>query len=157
MEDTNARLLLLKAQLFSMLALLGALMLITSFLAYRQMEAKQTTQDQGPFCGTEQMSAPLNKMAIAGKELFNANCAACHNKNMVDNLTGPALHGVEERWAAYPRADLYNWIRHSQQMIKTGHPRAQELWQRWNHTIMNDFSSLTDEQIEQLLAYIASR
>ena len=39
----------------------------------------------------------------AGKSLFKANCAQCHAKNMKSNLTGPALGGVEERWADYPR------------------------------------------------------
>ena len=57
-----------------------------------------------------------------GKTLFTANCAACHNKNMKDKLTGPALGGTEERWAAYPRTDLYKWIRASQSMIDAGHP-----------------------------------
>ena len=62
-----------------------------------------------------------------GKNLFIANCASCHNKNMKDNLTGPALGGTEERWAAFPREDLYKWIRNSQALIATGHPRATEL------------------------------
>ena len=38
----------------------------------------------------------------AGKDLFVANCAACHNKNMKDNLTGPALGArlkeLQRRW-----------------------------------------------------------
>ena len=38
-----------------------------------------------------------------GNTLFKNNCASCHNKNMKDDLTGPALGGVEERWADYPQ------------------------------------------------------
>lgn len=90
----------------------------------------------------------------AGKELFIANCASCHNKNMKDDLTGPALAGTEERWAAFPRKDLYAWIRNSQALIATGHPRATELWAKWKPTLMNNFAGLTDEQIESLLLYI---
>lgn len=90
----------------------------------------------------------------AGKELFVANCASCHNKNMKDNLTGPALGGTEERWAAYPRKDLYSWIRNSQAMIAAGHPRATELWAKWKPTAMNNFPGLTDEQIESMILHI---
>lgn len=90
----------------------------------------------------------------AGKELFVANCASCHNKNMKDNLTGPALGGMEERWGAYPRKDLYAWIRNSQAMIAAGHPRAVELWAKWKPTAMNNFPGLTDEQIESVILYV---
>jgi mono/diheme cytochrome c family protein len=90
----------------------------------------------------------------AGKEIFIANCASCHNKNMKDNLTGPALGGTEERWAAYPRKDLYAWIRNSQSLIASGHPRATELWAQWKPTLMNNFPALTDEQIESILLYV---
>ncbi|HMX40669.1 MAG TPA: c-type cytochrome [Saprospiraceae bacterium] len=92
--------------------------------------------------------------AAAGKELFIANCASCHNKNMKDNLTGPALGGVEERWAAYPRKDLYAWIRNSQASIASGQPRAVELWAKYKPVIMNNFTALTDEQIESMLLHI---
>ena len=50
---------------------------------------------------------------------------------MKDNLTGPALGGTEERWAAFPRKDLYAWIRASQSLKDSGHPRAVELWNKW--------------------------
>lgn len=91
--------------------------------------------------------------AAAGKELFKNQCATCHNKNMKDNLTGPALGGVEERWAAYPKEDLYLWIRNSQSMIAAGHPRATELWSQWKPTVMSNFN-LTDAEIDNILAYI---
>jgi mono/diheme cytochrome c family protein len=90
----------------------------------------------------------------AGKELFTANCASCHAKDMKTKLTGPALSGVEERWSAYPRKDLYSWIRNSQALIATGHPRAVELWNEYKPVLMNNFVALTDEQIESLLLYI---
>ncbi|MBK6931157.1 MAG: c-type cytochrome [Saprospirales bacterium] len=89
-----------------------------------------------------------------GKNLFTANCAACHAKNMRDNLTGPALAGLDDRWAAYPRADLYAWIRNSQAMVASGHPRAVELWNQWKPTPMNSFTGLTDDQIESIVLYI---
>ncbi|MCS6927932.1 MAG: c-type cytochrome [Saprospiraceae bacterium] len=89
-----------------------------------------------------------------GKSLFMANCASCHSRDMKTNLTGPALAGVEERWAAYPRQDLYKWIRASQALIQEGHPRAVELWNQWKPTLMNNFPGLTDEQIESILLYI---
>jgi len=90
----------------------------------------------------------------AGKELFVANCASCHNKNMKDQMTGPALAGVEERWAAFPRKDLYAWIRNSQGLIATGHPRAVELWAKWKPNLMSNFTGLTDEQMESIILYI---
>ena len=89
-----------------------------------------------------------------GKTLFRNACATCHNRNMKDNLTGPALGGTEERWADYPREDLYRWIRNSQAMIAEGHPRAQELWNEWKPVVMNPFPDLTDDEIESLLLYV---
>ncbi|MEQ1744537.1 MAG: c-type cytochrome [Saprospiraceae bacterium] len=89
-----------------------------------------------------------------GKSLFIANCASCHNKNMKDDLTGPALAGVEGRWADYPRTDLYKWVRASQSMVEAGHPRAVELWGKWKPTLMNNFPGLTDDQIESVILFI---
>ncbi len=92
--------------------------------------------------------------ADAGKTLFLNQCASCHNKNMKDDLTGPALGGVEERWAAYPREDLYAWVRNSQIMVAAGHPRATELWNKWKPVVMNAFPAIKDEEIESILLYV---
>lgn len=90
-----------------------------------------------------------------GKGLFKNYCAQCHAKNMKTAATGPALGGVEERWADYPQADLYAWIRNSQAMInQVKHPRALELWAEYKPTIMTAYPDLTDDDIGNLLAYI---
>ncbi len=96
----------------------------------------------------------LSPTAQKGKDLFKNNCASCHNRDMQSNLTGPALGGLQERWAAYPRTDLYQWIRNSQALIDAGHPRAQELWNKWKPVIMTPASSLKDEDIEAILTYV---
>ncbi len=101
------------------------------------------------FCSNMLFAGPTKE---AGKELFLNNCASCHNKNMVADMTGPALAGVEERWTS--KKDLYAWIRNSQAEIAAGKPRAVELWAKWKPTNMNAFPGLTDEQIESLLFYI---
>ncbi len=92
--------------------------------------------------------------ADAGKTLFRNYCATCHAKDMKTVSTGPALGGSEERWADYPREDLYGWIRNSQAMIGAGHPRAVELWNEWKPTVMTPWPNLTDEDIESILVYI---
>ena len=104
------------------------------------------------FAATISLTAAPN--VEEGKNLFVANCAACHNKNMKDNLTGPALSGVEDRWSAYPRKDFYAWIRNSQALIASGHPYANELWGKWKPVLMNNFPGLTDDQIESIVLYI---
>ncbi len=91
----------------------------------------------------------------AGKTLFRNLCAACHNRDMKSDLTGPALGVAEANWAAYPKEDLYNWIRNSQAMVKAGHPRAVEVYNQWKQVQMTAFTSLTDPEIANILAYIS--
>lgn len=102
-------------------------------------------------CSTALMAAPS---ADAGKTLFTANCASCHAKDMKTKLTGPALAGAEAIWSAYPREDLYAWIRNSQAMIAKGHPRAVEIWNEYKPTVMTSFTALTDDDIESIMMYI---
>jgi cytochrome c2 len=90
----------------------------------------------------------------AGKTLFRNYCGTCHSRDMVSDLTGPALGGTEERWADFPEEDLYRWIRNSQSLIQEGHPRAEELWSQWQPTVMNNFLQLTDQEIKNILGYI---
>ena len=89
----------------------------------------------------------------AGKTLFLQNCGSCHATNMVTPSIGPALAGARERWAEYP-GDLYKWIHNSQALIGEGHPRAVELWEQYKPVQMTSFLSLTNEEIDNILAYV---
>lgn len=89
-----------------------------------------------------------------GKDLFKANCAACHNKNMKDKLTGPALGVTLADWSAYPHSDLLKWVKNSQGLIAEGHPRALELWNQYKPVVMTSFPTLADQDIEDILSYI---
>ncbi|WP_420461419.1 c-type cytochrome [Neolewinella sp.] len=90
-----------------------------------------------------------------GKDVWKINgCGVCHAQSMKDVLTGPALGGVTERWAAHPREDLYTWIQSSQKLIGEGHPRAIAVWNEWKPTVMPIYPDLTDEECADLLAYI---
>jgi len=99
---------------------------------------------------------PLSDTARLGKSLFKANCASCHNKNMLTDMTGPALKGVTSRWAKFPQTDLYSWIKNSEQMIEAKHPRAIEIFEEWNEAKMTSMMHLSDEDIANLLEYIES-
>ena len=88
----------------------------------------------------------------AGKALFRNNCASCHNKSMKDDMTGPALGGVEERWESEEL--LYAWIRNSTAVIATGDAYAVGLYNEWNKSVMTAFPNLTDDEIASLLGYI---
>jgi mono/diheme cytochrome c family protein len=90
--------------------------------------------------------------ADEGKKLFKNYCATCHAKNMVADMTGPALAGAQERWG--DDEALYAWIRNSAALVKTGHPRANEIYNEWNKSLMTAFPSLTDDEIGSVVAYI---
>jgi len=92
--------------------------------------------------------------ADLGKALFKTNCATCHAKNMKSASTGPALGGVQDRWADFPESDLYSWIRNSQALIRAGHPRANTIYNEYNKSVMNAFPQLADDDIASLLLYV---
>lgn len=85
---------------------------------------------------------------IAGKKLFNANCAACHKLNK--KAVGPALKGVS---AKYDKEWLYSWIKNSAAMIKSGDAQAVAIWEEYNKTAMNAFPLLSNQDIDNIIAY----
>jgi mono/diheme cytochrome c family protein len=91
-------------------------------------------------------------IAQDGKTLFQTNCASCHQVHK--KLTGPALAGVEDRWPN--KKNLYAWIRNSAAFLKTGDVYANNLYNEYNKVAMNQFTALTDKEIDALLGYIKS-
>ena len=74
---------------------------------------------------------------------------------MIDDMTGPALGGVAQRWEG--REDLlYQWIRNSSKLIATGDAYSVELFNRYNKSVMTAFPNLKDEEIASLLSYVES-
>lgn len=89
--------------------------------------------------------------AAKGKDLFETNCTSCHAIN--SKLVGPALAGVGEK---REEAWLIKWIRNSQALVKAGDPIAVKLFEENNKGIMTSFEQLGDEEIKDILAYIAT-
>ena len=84
----------------------------------------------------------------AGETLFKANCAACHKLDK--KATGPALRGVASK---YDTEWLYKWIKNSQGLINSGDALAVKLFEDNNKSVMTSFPQLTDEDINNILAY----
>src|SRR5690606_22581532 len=84
-----------------------------------------------------------------GKSLFNANCSACHKLDQ--KLIGPALRGVTDRrevqWAK-------DFIHNSQKVIASGDPEAVALFAEFNNVIMPAMPFLSEDDLNNLLAYI---
>jgi mono/diheme cytochrome c family protein len=94
---------------------------------------------------------PTEPAAIsAGKQIFDANCKACHRVHQ--KLVGPALAGVTDR---APSIDwIKSFIHNSSAVIASGDAYAVNLYNEYNKTQMTAFSNLKDPDIMNILAYI---
>ena len=86
--------------------------------------------------------------AAKGKEIFNANCAACHKLDA--KATGPALRGVAGK---YDKEWLYKWIKNSGELIKSGDAQAVKVYEENNKVAMTAFPQLSNEDIDNIIAY----
>jgi mono/diheme cytochrome c family protein len=85
---------------------------------------------------------------VKGKELFNAQCAACHKLDA--KMTGPMLRGVS---AKYDKEWLYKWIKNSQALIKSGDAQANAVWTLFKPSVMTSFPQLSNGDIDNIIAY----
>ncbi|TAD83679.1 MAG: cytochrome C [Bacteroidetes bacterium] len=90
-----------------------------------------------------------NLAAQDGKTLFNNNCASCHK--MDQNLTGPALMGVHDRWGDDKM--LHMWVKNWPQAVATGNAYAVKM-KDWAPSAMTVFSALSDAEVDAILKYI---
>jgi mono/diheme cytochrome c family protein/predicted HAD superfamily Cof-like phosphohydrolase len=110
------------------------------------------SQDAAP---AAPVTAPTDAPAVAtggdaakGKELFNANCAACHKLDA--KATGPALRGVSNK---YDMPWLYKWIVNSSALIKSGDAKAVKVFEENNKSVMTAFPQLSNADIDNIIAY----
>ena len=95
--------------------------------------------------------------AVKGKALFNQNCAACHSLNR--KMTGPALAKVESRLAEDEGLDkewIYAWVKNSSGVIKSGDSYANKIYGEYNQSAMTAFPTLSNADIDNILAYTAA-
>ena len=84
-----------------------------------------------------------------GKQLFKTNCAACHK--LEGNLIGPALLKItDKRDADWLKA----WIKDNNALVASGDKLAKEV-QESNPAVMTPFPQLSDEDIDNILKYLA--
>lgn len=94
---------------------------------------------------------PSEPAAItAGETLFNNNCRACHRVH--EKLIGPALAGVTERAPSIEW--IISFVHNSSAVIASGDEYANALFNEYNKTQMTAFSTFSDEDILNILAYI---
>lgn len=86
-----------------------------------------------------------------GKAIFAANCIQCHSLHQ--DKIGPKLEGAIARWNN-DTTRISRFIKNSQEAISMGDPRAKELYEKWNKTIMTPMPHLTDNDINELIDYI---
>jgi len=126
-----------------------ALMLTLSFTSSSQ-NAAPATPAVTPATTTPAPAATATAGgdAVAGKALFNANCAACHALDK--KMTGPALRGVS---AKYDMPWLYKWINNSSALIKSGDAKAIKIYEEYNKSVMTAFPALSTTDIDNIIAY----
>jgi mono/diheme cytochrome c family protein len=130
-----------------------ALMLTFSLSTYAQ-EAPAATAAPAPTMAATPAKGDVAPMAasggdaVKGKELFNANCAACHNLDR--KMTGPALRGVSGR---HKKDWFYGWIKNSSALIKSGDADAVKLWEENKPAVMTAFPQLSNGDIDNIIAY----
>ncbi|GAB3710297.1 c-type cytochrome [Flavobacterium koreense] len=123
-----------------------ALLLTFSFSTFAQEAAAPAAKsDAAPVAAP---AATAGGDAVKGKELFNANCAACHNLDK--KMTGPALRGVSGK---YDMPWLYKWINNSSALIKSGDAKAVKVFEENNKAVMTAFPQLSNADIDNIIAY----
>ena len=129
------------------------------FIVFSLFSTSLNAQDaEGEAVAAEEQAAEATGGdPVKGKQLFNQNCAACHALNR--KMTGPALANVETRLAEEEGLDkewLYSWIKNSAGMISSGDAYAVKIYNEYNQAAMTAFPTLSNEDIDDILAYTAA-
>jgi len=83
-----------------------------------------------------------------GKNLFNANCAACHKLDK--KLIGPALANITDKRS---KKWLYFWIKDNNALRAKGDAAAVAIFKEYNGMPMMPFPQLSNQDIDDILTY----
>jgi cytochrome c2 len=125
--------------------------LILSLALMLSISLTSFAQDAAPAADATASAAPAVATggdAAKGKELFNANCAACHKLDA--KSTGPALRDVISR---HEISWIYKWVHNSSDLIKSGDAAAVKVFEANNKIPMTSFPQLTEGDIDNIIAY----
>jgi cytochrome c2 len=86
-----------------------------------------------------------------GQQLFNTNCASCHN--VFKQLVGPALANVESRGPWADHKNLYEWV-HNSDAFAAQNGYAKDLKSTFSGTPMTHFPDLSAKEIDAIVDYI---
>jgi cytochrome c2 len=133
--------------------ILGLSLVLTILFAQHVYAAKPTAAKAAP--ATASATAPAASTsatagdAAAGEKLFTANCTSCHKIN--SQLIGPALRDVDKKesdeW-------LHKWIKNNGALRASGDKDALAIYTQFNKTEMTQFTSFSDADISNIIAYI---
>jgi glucose/arabinose dehydrogenase/mono/diheme cytochrome c family protein len=102
--------------------------------------------------GNNDAEGEVDSVAIAaGSSLFTQDCSACHS--FVSDVNGPQLGGIT---AATTPEWIRSFIKDPKGVIESGDERAVALNARFK-TIMPAFPRYNEEQLDDLLAFLATR
>jgi len=113
---------------------------------------KGETQKDGTIDWQDPQPMQPNKTLASiaqGKKIFQTNCASCHNP--LKDATGPALAFAPQRLG---KEWMDHWIHNSAEMIASGDPYANCIYNRWGKTAMTAFPSLTRAELDMLYSYL---
>ncbi|WP_268848759.1 c-type cytochrome [Flavobacterium aestivum] len=126
--------------------------LILSLALMLSVSLTSFAQDAAPAADATTSAAPAAATgggdAAKGKELFNANCAACHKLDA--KSTGPALRDVISR---HDISWIYKWVHNSSDLIKSGDAAAVKVFEENNKIPMTSFPQLSEGDIDNIIAY----
>jgi len=86
-----------------------------------------------------------------GKDLFKANCAACHSVG-ANRLVGPGLEGINEK---RERTWLVDWTKDSQKMVTAGDADAVAIFEEYKIPMQAFGATLSDDEINAIFDYVA--
>jgi mono/diheme cytochrome c family protein len=86
----------------------------------------------------------------AGQTLFNGNCKSCHKIHT--ESVGPALAGVYDRAPSIEW--IVGWVHNSSKVVASGDEYGLAIFEKYKKSKMTDFTTLKDDQILTILAYI---